>query len=506
MIIVMASPTPTFASLASQPPLPLSRTRIALAAIALLLIALSWWGVLGVERGLVRREMTGDGGTPLLFLAPEGAAEAPGVIIAHGFSGSRQLMLGFGYALARAGYGVMLLDFDGHGAAAGRLDRAGGGLQRNLGSAYAALITQPEIDPARVALLGHSMGSGAVMAAGVNSPDRYAATVAVSPTGADVSPDAPRNLLLMAGTLEPNFLGNGRDLLARAGGDNDDLAGGRGRALVPIPNVEHITILFSPRARQTALDWLNRTFDRPAATVAADRRVVWYAAHIGGWLLLLVAVAPLFPAVAPLPHTRRRPWFWLGLPVGALAAVAVVALLGRLTDISALGGMLVGGALAVWFLVLGLVWLLSGFRVPRPTGRDVLWGLVLFAALSLAFGVMAGRVWIPWTLIPARLFGWPVLVAAALPWLLAAGLAQQGASAGRRALWWLAQTVVLVAGLGLSLLFSPELFFIALLMPVIPVILALMSIAGAAFDRPWSYALGNALFFGWLLVAVFPLA
>jgi hypothetical protein len=33
-----------------------------------------------------------------------------------------------------------------------------------------------------------------------------------------------------------------------------------------------------------------------------------------------------------------------------------------------------------------------------------------------------------------------------------------------------------------------------------------MSLAGAAIDRPWSYAIGNALFFGWLLVAIFPLA
>ena len=36
-----------------------------------------------------------------------------------------------------------------------------------------------------------------------------------SPTGAAVSPQSPRNLLLMAGTLEPRFAASGRDLLAR---------------------------------------------------------------------------------------------------------------------------------------------------------------------------------------------------------------------------------------------------------------------------------------------------
>ena len=475
-----------------------------LAVVALTLIALAWWGILGQERGVQRRALTGAGGTPLTFLAPEDAAGVPGVVVAHGFAGSSPLMLGFGRALARAGYGVMLLDFDGHGAAPGVLDSAA--LQRNLGAAYEALLAQPEIDPTRLALLGHSMGSGAVMSAAIVAPDRYRATVAVSPTGAAVSPDAPRNLLLMAGTLEPNFIANARDLLARAGGANDDLAGGRGRALVEIANVEHITILFSRAAHQTALDWLNRTFNLPPATAAPDRRLLWYVAHLAGWLLLLVAIAPLLPASAAVAGRQRRPWQWLGLPLGALAAALLLFGLGRLADMSSLGGLLVGGALALWFATLGLVWLLSGFRPSRPGRGDLLWGLALFLALTVAFGLMADRVWIHWWLIPARLARWPLAAVAVLPWTLAAGLAQHGASPLRRAGWWLAQTVVVVAGLALTVVLNSGLGFVMLLMPVIPVILLLMAVAGACFDRPWSYALGNALFFGWLLVAIFPLA
>ena len=482
----------------------LAPRRLALAAVALLLILLAWWGLLGAGRGLESRRLSGANGEPLRFLAPADATGVPGVIIAHGFSGSTPFMLGFGQILARAGYGVMLLDFDGHGSARVRLDD--NSLPRNLDAAYAALIAQPEIDPARVALLGHSMGSGAVMSAAIADAERYRATIAVSPTGAEVSPQSPRNLLLMAGTLEPRFAANGRDLLARAGGANDDLAGGRGRAMVDVPNVEHITILFSGVAHQAALDWLNRTFDRPAATAAPDRRVVWYVAHLAGWLLLVTAAAPLFPAAAPAAVRRRAPWPWLGLPLGALAAALLLAALGRFSDISGLGGVLVGGALALWFGALGVVWLLLGFRPPWPMGRDALWGLVLFAVLTLAFGVMAGRVWLPWWLTPERFALWLPAAVAALPWLLAAGLAQQGASARQRAGWWLFQTAVIVAGLLLTVVVAPGLGFVTLLMPVIPAVLAGMSLAGAAIDRPWSYAIGNALFFGWLLVAIFPLA
>jgi dienelactone hydrolase len=456
---------------------------------------------------LVSRDVSAEGGAPLRFLVPEGAFGVPGVVIAHGFAGSSQLMTGYAYALARAGYGVVLADFDGHGAARGVLDRQGDALQRNLAAAYEALVAQPEIDPARIALLGHSMGSGAVMTAAIDNPERFRATVAASPTSAAVDAASPRNLLLMAGSLEPQFLANARSLLAAAGGPNGDLAGGRGRALVEAPNVEHITILFSRTAQQAAVDWLNKTFALPAATVAADRRMVWFTVHLGGWLLLLAAVAPLLPAAAPLSGPRQRaPWHWAGLLLGAGVAALVLFLLGRLFDVGALGGLLVGGALGLWFLTMGLVWLAVGFRPPWLGGADVVWGVGLFLLLSLAFGVMADRVWLPWLLIPERLIRWPLLAAAALPWSLASALAQHGLGPARRLGWWAMQSAVIVGGLGLTVVLSPGLFFVVLLLPVFPIVLGIMSIVGAAVDRPWAAAIGNALFFGWLLVAVFPLA
>lgn len=482
----------------------LSRTLAALAAV--LLIALAWQQTLAAGRGLLVRDLGERGGFEARFLVPPGATDTPGVIVAHGFAGSRQLMYGFGYALARAGYGVLLFDFDGHGAARGALDRDGEGLQRNLAAARDLLTAQPEIDPTRIAVLGHSMGSGAAMTAAIDVPERYGVTVAVSPTGAAVTPERPRNLLLMAGTLEPGFLENARRLLADGGGPNDDLSAGRGRALVEILNVEHITILFSRAAHQEAVDWLNRAYNLPASEVAPDRRMVWFAAQLGGWLLLWVALAPLLPAAPSPTVARRRPWDRLGLPLGALVAAGVPALAGQLTDVGRLGGLLVGGALGVWFLTLGIVWLATGFRPPRPGAHDAALGLLLFLFLSVAFGLMSHVVWLPWALIPERLIRWPLLAAAVLPWLLAGASAQQGATAVARFGWWAAQSAAIVAGLGLTVALTPGLFFVVLLMPVVPVILALLTIAGAVLDRPWAVALGSALFFGWLLVAVFPLA
>ena len=65
--------------------------RLILIAIASLLILLAWQQTLAAGRGLITRNVVGEGGTSLRYLAPAGGQHLPGVIIAHGFAGSKQL-------------------------------------------------------------------------------------------------------------------------------------------------------------------------------------------------------------------------------------------------------------------------------------------------------------------------------------------------------------------------------------------------------------------------------
>lgn len=478
--------------------------RILVAVVALALVLICWWQVRRSEAGLIKRTLLREG-VPLTFLVEVGEANVPGIIVAHGFAGSRQLMLGYGYVLAHAGYGVMLLDFDGHGGNGRPLGLGGNNLQSNLDIAYAALIAQPEIDENRVALLGHSMGSGAVMEAGIRQPERYQATIAVSPTDAEVTAARPRNLLLQAGILEPQFLANARSLLERAGGANDNIDEGLARRLAVIPSVEHITILFSSASHQAALSWLDEVFGRETAVVYRDWRVVWYLAHLMGWLALAVAVAPLLPVrvTADTIRTRRG---WPGLVIAPFVAAGAVGLLSRLYELSRLGGMLVSGALGIWFLIFGLVWLLAQIDIPKPSRTDLAWGIILFVFLSVAFGALAQLSWLPWMMNTPRLLRWPFLVAAVLPWQLASGVAQRELGWRGRFRWWLAQSLAVVTGLALMVVLAPGLFFVLLLLPLMTVILAVLGIGGYVIERPWAVAIGNGLFFGWLLAAVFPLA
>ncbi|MBP5974130.1 alpha/beta hydrolase [Brasilonema sp. CT11] len=488
----------------------MNRNRSLLAVAALLLIAFSWWGVITAQTGLLVRHLNREG-VPMLYVAPRNAEKIPGVLIAHGYAGSKQLMLGYAHVLAHAGYAVMLWDFNSHGANAKPLER--GSLQQNLDVAYAAILEQPEVDSSRLAMLGHSMGSGAVMSAGIENVNRFAATVAVSPTGAAVTPKAPRNLQLQAGSWEGAFVGNAQRLLKAAGGENENLAAGRGRQLVVIPNAEHITILFRNPSHQAAKNWLDSTFGVQRTSHYVDRRMIWYFLHLFAWLALLGAVASMKEDTGKFSTSSKTSlrFFsglrsWGGLLIAPFVASGVLVLLSPSGDINSLGGLLVGGAVSIWFGVAGLVWLAVMFRLPRPTLRTVGLGIALFVVLWIAFGAMAQVVWLQWWLIPARLKLFPLMSIVCFPWFLASGVAQQDVGVGKLILWWLGQSVILIGGFILVLYLLPELSFIFLLLPLFPLIIGIFSYACSLYKEIWSYALGSALLFGWILAAAFPLA
>jgi pimeloyl-ACP methyl ester carboxylesterase len=476
--------------------------QIGLLVVAGLLIALSWWGIFTARSGLIVRSFDREG-IPLLYLAPKSVRLVPGVLVAHGYSGSKQLMLTYGHVLARAGYAVMLWDWDGHGANPNRLQSDS--LQRNFETAWNAIAQQPEVDQTRLAVLGHSMGSGAVMTAAIDHAGDFFATVAISPTGATVTPEQPRNLQLQAGSWEGGFIRNAERILQQAGGINADVASGRGREFVLVPNVEHITILFNSVSHDAARQWLDRTFGQQQQNQYVDRRMLWQGVHLIGWLIGLAAVMPsLQIEIAPLSISALQRWG--GLALSSIVPTAGLVLLDRAIDLQTLGGVQVGGAVALWFLMAGTIWLLVLRQVPHLGLRSVLLGIGVFTALWIAVGAMAQIVWLQSVLIPARLGVWGIIAIASLPWFLATEIAQQNRNAGQRMIWGVAQSTALIGGFVLVLQFLPQLGFMFLLLPLFPVLITLLSIVSAQVRESWSVAIASAFFFAWLLVAGFPLA
>jgi len=129
------------------------------AALTLMVIGLLW--LIATDRGLIDEEVVLEQ-APVTLYQSTSSIPAPVVVVAHGFSGSRQMMEPFARTLARNGYVALSFDFPGHGANPLPLEGKIGDQQRvqALLDALSAVVdyasTLPQYD-GRLALLGHSM-------------------------------------------------------------------------------------------------------------------------------------------------------------------------------------------------------------------------------------------------------------------------------------------------------------------------------------------------------------
>ena len=482
------------------------------AGLGFLMFLVSIWQLETADSGLVVTNTKVDE-LPVTLISPgeDTASTRPLVLIGHGVAGSRVIMRGYAFTFAHAGYNVALLDFAGHGGNPKPMPK-----ERDadtlVADAEAALRAAQENGFAvdQIAVLGHSMGSGMALSYGVVHPETKA-TIAVSPVTRQVTTDLPQNLLLLAEELDQRFVENAEQLLEQAGGAGGDPQVGTARKMEVIQGVEHITILFSPTAQQSARKWLDDTFGiQPGATDYTDRRIAWYLLGLVGTLLFFWSLSPLINSLDDgyeeeiLTTVGRR---FGALLVGALGATGILYVLSNAgLNLNQLLGLLVGGYILVWFAVAGALSILLLSRMPGHFERPAFFGsLMIFAALWIGLGLLGNYVWLPWIIIPKRLILWPLGVLLCLPWFMAVAQAVLPTSWWGRALWWLGYTLVLVGGLFLALRLNPELGFLILILPVFPVVLGLHALTAGPYRWRVSFAVGGALFIGWMVLAVFPL-
>ena len=84
------------------------------------------------------------------------------VILVHGGGGNRLQLFPDAQVLARHGYGFLLYDSRGHGESDGDLASWGDREQQDVVAALDFVRAHPEIDPARIAVLGFSIGGSSV--------------------------------------------------------------------------------------------------------------------------------------------------------------------------------------------------------------------------------------------------------------------------------------------------------------------------------------------------------
>jgi pimeloyl-ACP methyl ester carboxylesterase len=489
----------------------MKRSRWLAGILGLMLVVLSVCQIRAAAAGLSEVRAS-SGAVPIVFIGPAQGMDGsrPLVLVGHGFAGSGTVMRAFAYAFAHAGYVVALWDFAGHGANPSPLPA--NAMDGSLVPTAEAVLTEAKrlglADSRRLAILGHSMGSGVALSFGQQHPET-AVTIAVSPVATSVTPELPHNLLLMAGSLEPSFVASAEKRLAEAGGAGGDPAKGTGRKMAVVQGVEHLSILFAPQAHATALQWLDATFGaQPGAAPYTDQRILWFGIGVLGALLVSATLIPRAPAVAPDGSGGRQLWRrGLAVAGGALAATLMLwaaNLLG--VRLSGLLGLSAGGYLIFWFALAGIAGLiLLGGRLSVPTRRELLAGVLIFAGLWLGVGLLGDMVWLPWLLIRERLVLWPLAIFGLLPWCLLIGEAGRPAGAWGRMGWWLVQSMVLFAALTLAIRLSSELGFLTLILPVFPIVLLFQTLPNIPQKGAWTSALSGALFVSWMLLAVFPL-
>ena len=487
--------------------------------VLIVALALASLAVVRLEadgRGLERVPLL-VGDTPATVWRRADVADAPVVVIAHGFAGSRQLMDSFALTLAQAGYIAVSFDFAGHGRnpvpMSGDVTVVEGTtrvLMDELGRVSDAALALPGAD-GRLALVGHSMASDVVVRQAIRDP-RVGAVVAVSMFSTAVTPQEPANLLVIAGEWEGMLAAEAlkalrlADRAAVLGQTVGDPVAGTGRRAVLSPNTEHVSVLYAPATLRETRDWLDLAFGRDSDGPVARR---------GGWIaLLMTSVVALGWPLAGLARRVRA----VEPPVRLSRGLFLLAVLGPALvtpmilwpfDTRFLP-VLVADYLALHFLLYGLLGLavLAYGRAPRVDLTALLLAVVVAVFGIGLFGGMLDRYVAAFFPTPERAAIIAAMAVGAVPFMLADAYLTEG---GRAPLWrvLLARGMAL-GSLGLAVALDFErLFFLVIILPVILLFFLLFGTVGGwvgrASWRPAAAGIGLGVFLAWALGVTFPL-
>ena len=497
--------------------------------LALVLLSVSLWTLISQSAG-IRIERASVGTTPTTIFSPDTQSDSAGpvVVIAHGFAGSQQLMQPFAISLARNGYTAITFDFLGHGRnpspMAGDVTTEDGAtryLLEELGQV--AAFARDRTGQNEIALLGHSMASDIIVREAVADPD-IRATVAVSMFSRVVTPNAPKNLLVIVGDWEPQVLKDeGLRVVAQVSGPNPaegvtygSFAYGTARRTVFAPSVEHIGVLYQSDGIREAVRWLDTAFDRRSAEVAVVRGP-WILLLLAGCVLLAWPASRLLPRIAT-PDAPPRPVLgWRRLLIASvIPAVLTPLILWPLpTDFLPV---LVGGYLVCHFGLYGVLTAILLYwcddRTEKPDTRSMLTSNFIGATLAVTvFGLLALGAPIETFVasflpIPERWFLLALMMIGTLPFFLSqAWLSGEGPGGIVRGI---VLRTLFIASLALAIGLDLEgLFFLIILMPVILLFFGIYGLFAhwvtCRTGHPFVAAIANGIALAWAIAVTFPL-
>jgi len=151
----------------------------------------------------------------LLYKPKSARASSPaaGVVLAHGISGSKEMMSSIGLELARRGFVSLCLDLYGHGKSQGAVEDGRRDPSFGVYSAIQYLKSKSFVNNSALGLIGHSLGAGAARAASFQDPQINALVLIAGGLGdvangqqyGSLNSTYPRNLLVVVGKYDSLF-------------------------------------------------------------------------------------------------------------------------------------------------------------------------------------------------------------------------------------------------------------------------------------------------------------
>ena len=220
----------------------------------------TWGGALEVSNVVIDGDETITG----VFYKPKNIqSQAPGVVLAHGISNSKEPQTGIALELAKHGYITLSIDLIGHGRSSGTLN----GGDQSLGMIQAAeyLAELPYVSS--VGLVGHSLGAGAALIASSEILESGVVLIAGGVGDYFEEPiDQPSNLLVIIGQYDILFdLENIDERLEATFPENtpklNEITGEPAQGTMTLlltPPTSHLLEPLDPSVVASIVDWFNQ--------------------------------------------------------------------------------------------------------------------------------------------------------------------------------------------------------------------------------------------------------
>jgi len=462
--------------------------------------------------------------TTILELAglPENSQNGS-VVLLHGLTANKVIMMYLARAFADEGLRVYLPDSPGHGQTAGPFTTAQA--EECSASFVRGLLARGMIVPERTILAGHSMG--AAIALRTASKIHVAGVIAISPAPMVVAhglspevllyrdpPPVPVDSLILAGQFEPEGL--------RANAADYALTSTDGTSqFMLVPWNSHVSVLFSPVVARMVQAWAAKVLHLPAPNQPLPFRGNLLGGLLGLLGILVLAGPFLQETVGEKPLVESAPATKLtavrSVAEFAVVAFAVVLLLRYWMPLRSLH-VFEGDYLASFFLITGLILLGLHAGVARRTFRPApkLWLAAAFGAFVLHLLITG---WLQLTIAGAwmtaeRWTRFPVFFLAALlfTYALEIGLGPVVTGSGRQR-YVLRLALVVVAWIALAVgvlaLHSAEILLV-LLAPYFALFFVMCGLGAQLVRKQSGSAMAAALFSAILLagfcLVIFPVS